>query len=199
MTVQPGSVQRPCGTVPLRPERFSPREAPTRASEPPDAPPPPPGPAPTPQPVIELPAPPLPPPPVQLPPLPAPAPAPAPFIPPAAALAAPLPVLVPLLSPPTPRPIPPSGTSPVSSSASVTQPATKVQREEEEELAPESQQAAVRYEPDATRVIGGVLIGAILALAQAGAGMRQTVRRRDRDRQLALASTRRTARRPPIR
>ncbi|MGV1048311.1 MAG: hypothetical protein ACOYD4_07295 [Solirubrobacterales bacterium] len=127
VTVQPGSVQQPCGTTPLRN-----RPAPEAAVAPPPAPAPSPTPAPSPSP-----APPPPPPP------PSPAPAPPTVTPvvPHPAPSQPLPVtpvfqaptqaavpLIPIVPPPplpAVQPTPPSGTSQVNA----------VEREEEEEEA----------------------------------------------------------------
>lgn len=109
--VQAGSVQRPCGTRPLRPDRFV-RGAPQAA---PPAPPPPPGSPPT-SPPVEFTPPPLapqaaPPPPPNQPPPPTPPPAPVEaFVPlaPTIALAS-VPAIVPPPPPPIVRPMPPGG------------------------------------------------------------------------------------------
>jgi hypothetical protein len=180
VTVQQGSVQRPCGTVPLHPSRFVRRPATEPSEQPEVAQPPPPAPGETPIPEIDLPPPP-----------PPASPAPAPlssFVPPAVAPVAPVPVLVPLTSPPTPRPIPPSGTAPVTSPTSVVQPAAKVQKEEEEELAPEHQQSAVRYDPDGgDPLIASLLTVAALAAALSFAGLRHAPRWGGRRRTPAFA------------
>jgi hypothetical protein len=199
VTVRGGSVLRPCGTTPLDPKRFPAAGVPAPATVPPP---------PSQSPLAEDPAP-LPPPPPPPPPLTPvaspPSPQPVPFLPPAAALVAPLPLLVPLPPAPTPRPIPPSGTSPVTSPTSVTQPATKVEEEEEEEIAPERQQGAVAYEAPEDAVTPSLVL-CLLALSGALAvtGLRQARsgrRDRDRDRQrrrLAM-NTVRTDHRPPWR
>jgi hypothetical protein len=138
VTVQAGSVQRPCGTRPLNPDRFK-RNAAT--ATPPPPPPPPPAPSPTPASF------PPPPPPAASPPAPPPNPVhvvpptvvPSPFVPlavgllgvPAAAVLPPPPPIV--------RPLPPGGA-----------PARTYQVEEkrEEEAATEESQAFSRYEPE---------------------------------------------------
>ena len=136
VTVQPGSVQRPCGTVPLAnpavggPEVQAPVLPPTESTPatfetPPGTIPPPPAPATTPAPtsVTPTPAPPHvvhvpPPPPISLPNFFAPTGTLQPIIP-----------IVPPPPPPAVEPTPPSGTSPV------TQPAFSPEPEEEEEAA----------------------------------------------------------------
>ncbi|HEX8689301.1 MAG TPA: hypothetical protein VF729_03570, partial [Solirubrobacterales bacterium] len=157
-----GSVQRPCGTRPLRPDRFQ-RAVPTAA---PPAPPPPPG-APPGSPPVDL----APPPPPGPPPAPSPSPppksppppAPGPFLPVAAGLtAAALPAIVPPPPPPIVRPRAPGGA-----------PARTYQVEEkrEEEAAIEESKAFSRYEPDnggmtvPPYLLGLVLIAAIGAAA----------------------------------
>jgi hypothetical protein len=140
VTVQPGSVQQPCGTVPLRnppakpvalvapPPPPSPAPAPTFPSTPTTLPPPPPAPtsvAPPAPPAPSVPAPPA----VHQPPPPAPQPQPSP---PFIAQGTVLRPLVPIVPPPPPpavEPTPPSGTSPVS------QPAVSPKSEEEDEAA----------------------------------------------------------------
>jgi hypothetical protein len=136
VTVQPGSVQRPCGTVPLEnqaaggPELATPVLPPTETGQPgfespPSTLPPPPAPAvtptvnpPTPVPVtphvVHVP----PPPPISLPNFFTGTPTLAPIVP-----------IVPPPPPPAVEPTPPSGTSPV------TQPAFSPEPEEEEEAA----------------------------------------------------------------
>ncbi|HWH93625.1 MAG TPA: hypothetical protein VNT03_07175, partial [Baekduia sp.] len=197
LTVRGGSVLRPCGTTPLK---NPPAVATAAASVPP-----PPAPAPTTQPQTAQPAPsPTPPPPPPLPPAPVAAPvapvvhaAPAPpvFTPPAAAA----PSVVASPPPPpglSPRPIPPSGTSPVSSPTSVVQPAAKVEKEREEELAPEQQQSAVRYVSGSGNTVPpGPTLALVLATALAGAGIRHRLRRRDRGEELAMSFTRPPGRR----
>jgi hypothetical protein len=195
VTVRDGSVLRPCGTVPLRRDRFPAAAPPPRVNSPP---PPPPNQPPANDPAPDIPPPPPPPPaeaPVPTPtptptPAAAPTPSPAPFVPPAAALVAPVPVLVPLPAPPAARPAPPMGAAPVSAPASVAQPAAKVQKEREEEEALEHQSAYSRVDHDDRQVVGGLLLGALLAAALAGASLRTSRRHRDRGQELALAVNR---------
>jgi hypothetical protein len=170
-----GSVQRPCGTRPLRPDRFK-RTASTAA---PPAPPPPPG-SPPGSPPLDF-APPPPPPPVPTPPpVPSPTPQPPldPFLPLAPALAiAALPAIVPPPPPPIVRPLPPGGA-----------PARTYQVEEkrEEEAAIEESQAFARYEAEGSGLtvppylLGLVLIAAIGgASVRGGPGARRRARRTD--------------------
>ena len=167
VTVQSGSVQRPCGTRPLRPDRF--RRNASNAAPPP---PPPPPPAPAGNPPIDF----APPalalaPPVIAPLLPKPALPPVPPVP----VPAPAPVGVLAIPPPPPppaiRPLPPGGAP-----ARVYQ----VEKEEEEEAAPESSQAFSRYEPDDGGLGGGYVLGVVLLAAIAGASVRGNPGRRDR-------------------
>jgi hypothetical protein len=134
VTVQKGSVQRPCGTVP-RTDLVAPQPPVPAAPPPPPAGqppfkspssslPPPQPPAPTP---VQAPTP-LPQPVAKPAPKPPPAPIPAPFFAPAPTLT-PLVVIVPPPPAPSVQPTPPSGTSPV------TQPATSPEPEEEDEVA----------------------------------------------------------------
>ncbi|HYJ22494.1 MAG TPA: hypothetical protein VEW07_10780, partial [Solirubrobacterales bacterium] len=176
VTIQGGSVRRPCGTRPLRPDRFK-RAAST--GTPPPPPPPPPGPSPpvefTPPPPAPAPPPPPaasppPPPPVNvIPPAPL---APAAFIPFAALVAAvPAGVLPP--PPPVVRPLPPGGA-----------PARTYQVEEkrEEEAAIEESQAFSRYESeDEGLTVPPYLLGLIVIAAIGGA----TVRGGPRDKRRA--------------
>jgi hypothetical protein len=160
--VQAGSVQQPCGTRPLRPDRFV-RNTPGAA---PPAPPPPapPGAAPP----LEFTPPPLTPaaPPPPNPPPPPPTPPPVdPFIPlaPALALAA-VPAIVPPPPPPIVRPLPPGGA-----------PARTYQVEEkrEEEAAIEESKAFSRHEAsDGGMTVPAYLPALILILALAGASVR---------------------------
>lgn len=151
LTVQKGSVLRPCGTVPLRnppvpqpnlavpPPPPAPAPAPGFSPTPTSLPPPsPPSPAPAP------PAVPSAPPathPVPHPHPPPPPPAPALIVPPP--VLTPITVIVPPPPPPTVQPTPPSGTSPV------TQPATSPEPEEEEEAAFDVVHHAAAYRPPA--------------------------------------------------
>lgn len=163
--VQAGSVQQPCGTRPLRPDRFV-RSTPGAA---PPAPPPPPNSPPGSPPIEFTPptlTPPAAPPPPNPPPPPTPPPAPAdPFLPlaPALALAA-VPAIVPPPPPPIVRPLPPGGA-----------PARTYQVEEkrEEEAAIEESKAFSRHEPgDAGLTVPAYLPALVLILALAGASVR---------------------------
>jgi hypothetical protein len=191
VTVQPGSVQRPCGTVPLRPDRFPPRTAPTRASQQPELPTAPNDAPPEEQPSPEFDPPALPQPQPQPTPEPQPQPQPAPQQPAPAALPVPVPVppvvpvpprvAVPPPVPSTPRPLTGSGTSQVPVTSAVVQPATAPKREEEEEIAPEAESAFVRYSPDDdTNLYGATAIVAIVLLAIGGSTIRSMPRRRRR-------------------
>ncbi|HEX7058940.1 MAG TPA: hypothetical protein VF176_03740 [Solirubrobacterales bacterium] len=190
VTVLGGSVQRPCGTRPLRPDRFK-RAASLVA--PPAPPPPPPSsagnppldftPPPPPAPPASPPPPPQPPPP---PPLPADA-----FIPLAAGLSANVPSIVPPPPPPIVRPLPPGGA-----------PARTYQVEErrEEEAAIEESQAFSRYaHDDGGFTVPPYLLGLILIAAIGGASVRGGPGARRRTRPIpapALTSSHRTRRRP---
>jgi hypothetical protein len=166
VTVQPGSVQRPCGTVPLK-------NPPVRQSV---APPPPP-PAPAPTPALQggstpLPPPPPPPPPPAQPPRPrhrAPhhnAVAPAFFLAAVPGLVELRPVLLPP-PPPAAQPTPPSGTS----SAQVYQSAVAPQREREEEAAVDIVHNMAAYTSDPGRPVSYYLPATILLLAFCGAAL----------------------------
>jgi hypothetical protein len=158
-----GSVQRPCGTRPLRPDRFK-RAQPSAA---PPAPPPPPGQAPAGGPPLAFEPPPLP---LSAPPQPAPPPPPtataaAPFIPLAAGVAAAVPAIPPPPPPPIVRPMPPGGA-----------PARTYQVEEkrEEEAAIEESQAFSRYSPDdGGLTVPPYLLALVLLAAVAGASARR--------------------------
>ncbi len=169
VTVQAGSVRRPCGTVPIK---LAPVETPV---------PTPVSPNPAPNLNTSLPPTTLPPP---VPPLPAITAPPAlqkspPVVPPfvvPAALAAPL---LPFVPPPVPtpaRPTPPSGTS------AVTSPVEVAQEEEESEEAPESvSNQAVAYRSAEHEEPPYYLLGLVVLAAFAGASVRRRPRR-DRDR-----------------
>ncbi len=161
--VQDGSVQRPCGTRPLRPDRFT-RGAPSSAPLAPPPPNPPPSnppldfepPALTPQPApppVPSPAPPVPPTPAE------------PFLPIAGALAlAAVPAIVPPPPPPIVRPLPPGGA-----------PARTYQVEEkrEEEAAIEESQAFSRHEAGGEgSTVPPYLLGLVLILALSAASIR---------------------------
>jgi hypothetical protein len=166
VTVLGGSVEQPCGTVPLSASHFA--HAASAAAAAPA--PPPPSPAPAPAPI----APPPPPPPPAV----APAKAPAPKVAPKVALPlAILPVVtlpaaggVPAIPPPPAgafaRPIPPGGAT-----------VRVFEEKREEEAAPEQSQAFARYRPDG---YGLPLVALILLAAAAGASIRFDPRRRQR-------------------
>jgi hypothetical protein len=179
VTVQAGSVRRPCGTQPLK-------ELPAA-----NAPVPTPPPAPAPTPSGAAPAGSAPPPLVPLPPAPAPAVPPAVhappvtqpiFLPPASLAVAPLAIVPPPL--PTPaRPTPPSGTSAVS------QPVEAAEKEEEEEEATESVgNQAVAYRPAEHEPLPLYLLSFIVLAALAGAGVRRRPRRGRRGARVAPAT-----------
>jgi hypothetical protein len=164
LTVLGGSVRRPCGTRPLRPDRFK-RAAATGATPPP----PPPAPAgsppvdfaPPPPPAAPAAAPPASNPPTVIPPAPL---SPAPFLAPLAPLAA---VPAAILPPPPPavRPMPPGGA-----------PARtyQVEDEEEEEAAIEESHAFSRYEGEAEGeglTVPPYLLGLVLIAAIGGASV----------------------------
>jgi hypothetical protein len=164
-----GSVQRPCGTRPLRPDRFK------RAAvvAPPPAPPPPPASPPSSAPVdfTPPPAPPAPPPPVApAPPSPPspnpppPPPLPPPFFTPTSLGIAQVPAIVPPPPPPIVRPLPPGGA-----------PARTYQVEEkrEEEAATEESQAFSRYDSRETGfAVPPYLPALVLLVALLGATVR---------------------------
>jgi hypothetical protein len=178
VTVQAGSVRRPCGTVPLN-ETAGEQQALSPTPPPPAPTPAPAGTAPsaTPPPV-PVPAPPLAPPPVRG------AVPPPPFLP----LQAPLASLLAFVPPPLPtpaRPTPPSGTSPVPSQA--------VEKEEEEEEAPESvSNKAVAYRSSEHEPSPGYILGVVLLAAFAGASIRRPRRdgRAERIAPATLSTTR---------
>ncbi|HEX5983764.1 MAG TPA: hypothetical protein VFY69_06095, partial [Solirubrobacterales bacterium] len=175
--VLPGSVLRPCGTRPLRPDRFT-RGVPQAA---PPAPPPPPNSPPS-NPPLDFEPPALTPPPPALPPGPVPnappTPPPAPVDPyfplvTGIALGA-VPAIVPPPPPPIVRPLPPGGA-----------PARTYQVEErrEEEAAIEESKAFSRHEEGGSElIVPTYLPGLILILALAGASVRggPGARRRNR-------------------
>ncbi len=166
VTVQPGSVRQPCGTVPLKAAAAAaqtsnpPAPAPAPAASPAVAP------ASTPPPV------PLPPPPAVIAPVPQSRPAaPPPFLP---LVTLPTPLL-PFVPPPVPtpaRPTPPSGTS------AVTSPIEVAEKQEEEEEATESvSNQAVAYRPSEEEPVPLYLLGVVLLAAFAGASIRRRPRR----------------------
>jgi hypothetical protein len=178
VTIQAGSVRRPCGTQPLK-------ELPASASGGAALPP---SPAPSPTPAGTAPSS-APPPLVPLPPAPglppahAPAPpAPAPFLPAASPATALLAVVPPPL--PTPaRPTPPSGTS------AVTSPVEAPEKEEKEEEATESVgNNAALYRPAEHEAPPLYLLSILVLAAVAGATVRRRPRHGRRDVRVAPAT-----------
>jgi hypothetical protein len=169
ITVQAGSVRRPCGTQPLK-ELPAQSQASSVAPAPPPAPAPAPtgpAPAPTPTPVPVAPSPIVSSP---APGHPAATPKPPYFLPPAAA--APLLAFLPLPVPTPGRPTPPSGTSPVTS------PVEAPEREEEEEEATESVgNNAASYSPADHEPSPAYVLGVVVLAAFAGASVRRRPRR----------------------
>jgi hypothetical protein len=181
VTVQAGSVEQPCGTVPLKnpPAVASSASAPV-AALPPSAPP---ASSPTPLALAPPPAP----APVAAPPLPAPV-RPSGALPPF--LARPLPVFpllaLPLLPPPPlARPIPPSGTSPVTAPV-----AAPEEQQEDEEAVESARNSMAVYNPEDPMVAPLSTIALIVIAAAAGAGIRRAGRRRRMRGAPALARAR---------
>jgi hypothetical protein len=174
VTVEAGSVRQPCGTVPSGAVPVPQQQA----SVP--APPPPPPTSPAAAPPTSAPPPVPPPPPVAVPPR---APVPA-TPPPPAFLVAPAPTAFfpGFVPPPVPqpgRPTPPSGTSAVEA----------VEREEEEESAPESvSNQAVAYRAPEHEPPPAYILGIVLLAAFAGASVRRRSGRRGRELPLAPAT-----------
>ena len=180
VTIEAGSVRRPCGTKPIKSTPATTQE--TSAPVPPPAPTPAPTPAgATPAPVVPLPAP--------------PAPAPPPAVTPPAARAGVLPFFLPpavssqllaALPPPVPtpaRPTPPSGAS------SVTTPVEAPEKEEEKEEATESvSNQAVAYRAAEHEPWPEYLLGVIVLAAFAGASVRRRPRRGRREVHMAHAT-----------
>ncbi len=162
VTIQAGSVRQPCGTTSLGKAKPS-AEASAAPPPPPSENPPPGGTTPTSL-TITPPAP--APAPIPAPVTPAHAPAPPQFIPPAAPVSF-LPAFIPVPLPTPARPTPPSGTSPVTS------PVEAAQKEEEEEAAPESvDAAATAYRQSEHELPPVYLIGLVVLAAFAGASLR---------------------------
>jgi hypothetical protein len=186
VTVQAGSVRRPCGTTPLK---VVPAKT-TETSVP--APAPAPAPAPSSSPAL-TPLVPVPPAPAVAPPAPparVPAALPTLLLPPIQAV--PASVIVPPPLPPVAEPTPPSGTS------AVTSPVEAAQREEEQEEATESVSAqAVAYQQAEQEPASAYLLGLIVLAALAGATIRRRTRRDRREVRVAPAtiSTARSQRR----
>jgi hypothetical protein len=179
VTVQGGSVEYPCGTVPLTNPPAAPARARLAFS--------PTGPAPTSAPPASPQLQTLPPAPAPLSPaLPPPVvrpPALVPFLPAPPLLAA-VPVIVPPLSPTIARPTPPNGT------AEVFEPMPVTQKEREDESAEETAQQFSAYHPDeGPRPGPWLLLGLVVIAAGAGVGIgRSNPGRRSRRRDLpALA------------
>jgi hypothetical protein len=172
VTVQGGSGEQPCGTVPF----VGARQASTNkalGSPPPPPPGPSPSPATSPTPIVPLPAPPAPV-------LPASTPrAFRPPAPPAAFFALPAqsfaPAVTPLVFSPTlARPIPPSGTAPVA----VFSPAVAPQEKREEEEATESVHNMAAYNPEDPPPSLPAILGLIVIAAGAGTSIRRAGRSR---------------------
>jgi hypothetical protein len=174
--ILPGSVQRPCGTRPLRPDRFRrasaaaspppPPAAPQGGNEPPvsfQPPAPPPGQAPAPPPVTAAVKAPL---------------GVSPFIPLADPVAflppTPLPVPAPVL-----RPTPPSGGF-----------GRAFEKQREEEVAPEEMQAASRFHHEDQGFPTGYLLAAMVLAALAGATIFGGPRSRERVRPVPAYASR---------
>jgi hypothetical protein len=183
VTVQAGSVQQPCGTRPLRPDRI--RTVPTPEGEPET----PPGPAPAPA-VAPSPAPAPPPPPPALarvlPRPPRARPQPPAYVPPVF-----VPGEVPLKAPDQ-RPI--VGASPPPPATSFTSPTPPggatvrvFEEKREEEVAPEQSSAFARYDPDEHVPLAPALLGLALLAAFSGTALTLGVRRRDRNRPRRVA------------
>jgi hypothetical protein len=180
VTVQAGSVRRPCGTTPL--------SSPPLAEQQAGAPVPPPAPSPAPAgaapasapPVVPLPAPPAAP--AAHPAAPHHPPAPNPFLLPPAPAAALLP-FVPLPVPTPARPTPPSGTS------AVTSPVEAAEKEEEQEEAPESvSNQAVAYRAPEHEPSPLYILGIVMLAAFAGASIRKRPGRGRRQARVAPAT-----------
>ncbi len=181
VTVQAGSVEQPCGTVPLK----NPPAAAVSAAAPPPVTPAPASPPPSPAPLAVVPPP---PPPVALVPVKLPAPAPPHAVPPPPPfffrplVAAPLFAFV---LPPPPvlaRPIPPSG------AATVSVPAVAPKEEEEDEEAVENARANMAaYSPEDPHLPPYALLALLVIAAGAGTGIRRSNRGRRTRRAPALA------------
>jgi len=172
VTVQPGSVREPCGTVPLK--QLPARQAPVSVPVPPPAPAPAPaGPAPASSPPL-VPVPPPPPALIAPPPSrPTPAPPTTFFIQPALPFVTP--AFVPAPPPLPAEPTPPSGTS------AVTSPVEAAEKEEETEEAPESASAqAVAYRTSEHEPSPAYVLGVVLLAAFAGASVARRRPRRGR-------------------
>ncbi len=177
VTVQAGSVEQPCGTVPL----VNPPRATTSLLSNPIVPAPPIAPTPTITPQLSLvPPPPLAPLPVK-PPHTATHPTP-PLLPIAAVTAAPLRVALPAPAPQPARPTPPSG------AAQVTQPVGVAEEQRKEQEAVDVVHNMTAYNPGSDAPPPWSSLALIVIAAGAGAGVRRA--RRDRSQAPAFASVR---------
>ena len=200
VTVQAGSVQRPCGTRPLNPERFVQKPAAPAVAPPPAPAGPAPASNPPPTPLVPPPPPPVP---VVPPPAVAAKIAPKPPSPPIPTLPAlpPLPPLTPPV-PPTPDNVAGQRTQPPPPAGSFARPIPPggatirvTEEKREEEAAPESSSAASAYHPDEHGPIAPWLAGLAVIAAAAGASLSLGSRRRDRRMETAIAAAH--PRRPP--
>jgi hypothetical protein len=179
VTVQPGSVRQPCGTVHVKATPAAANQtvappAPAPAQQPPPGAAPATAPPPVPPPAAVVPTP------TVRPPNPRPF-TPNFFVQPTPAVF--LPAFVPVPVPTPARPTPPSGTS------AVTSPVEAPQREEEDEVAPESvSNEAVAYSAHEHEPSPAYLLGVIVLAAFAGASIRRRPRRRRRGAQIAPAT-----------
>jgi hypothetical protein len=180
VTVLGGSVEQPCGTVPLSASHFARASA---VPTPPAPAPPPPAPAPAPAPLAPPPAPP---------------PAPAPLPPVKPVVKAPLPpvlLFTPLFQPPAQGSVPAIPPPPAAAFGQTIPPGGATVRvfeeKREEEEATEQSQAFARYSPAGY----GLPLGALILLAAAGASIIRG-RRRPRRAALALISPQSTDPRP---
>ncbi len=170
VTVQAGSVQRPCGTRPLAPGRFTPGRPQAVPSNPA---PPPPAPASSPPPALAPPPPPAvvaavpPPTPIE----PAVKPPPAIVPPPPLATAVLPPLSAPGLPPTTPPPSYPGVARPIPPGGAVAR-VFQVEEKREEEVAPEQQSAFARYDArEESRLPGGLIVAMVVVLAASGAAV----------------------------
>lgn len=172
VTVQAGSVRRPCGTVPAE-------NVQGRQSVPPPAPAPAPSGSPPPAALPPLiPVPPLPA--AVVPPVAKPAPL-IPFLPPSATAGFLVP-FVPLPVPTPARPTPPSGTSPVTSPVEAPE-----KEEEHEEATEQAGNKAVAYDQREHEPLALYVLGAVVLAAFAGAAIRRP-RRESREIRVAPAT-----------
>ena len=183
VTVLGGSVEQPCGTVPLSASHFA--RASAVPTPPAPAPPPPPAPAPAPAPLA--------PPPACRPPAPAPPPPVKPVV--KAPLPPPVLLFTPLFQPPAQGSVPAIPPPPAAAFGQTIPPGGATVRvfeeKREEEEATEQSQAFARYSPAGY----GLPLGALILLAAAGASIIRG-RRRPRRAALALISQQSTDPRP---